>query len=154
MSTPRICTKNIKLVLSALRKLDYNVIICLHIVCSKAKGRILKRVFLEYKACQIFRKNEHFLLPDMHLRFAPLLYFRRYVYLWSIFGECRGTVLVIVNLLFKPDFSIHPEKSQFIPVQGIEYLEFVVNLITTKISLQKTKHGTKSLTEAILKIQS
>ena len=137
MSPPRICTKNIKLVLSALRKLDYNVMICLHNVCNKAKGRMLKREFLQYKARQIFRKNEHFLPLDMHLRFAPLLYYQRYVYLWSIFGECRGTVLAIVNLLFKLDFSIHPEKSQFISVQGIEYIGFVVNLITAKISFQK-----------------
>ena len=81
MSPPRICTKNIKLVLSALRKLDYNVMICLHNVSNKAKGRILKREFLQYKARQIFRKNEHFLPLDMHLRFAPLLYYQRYVYL-------------------------------------------------------------------------
>ena len=35
-------------------------------VGNKAKGRISKRVFQENKARQIFRKNEHFLPPDMH----------------------------------------------------------------------------------------
>ena len=55
------------------------------------------------------------------------------------FAECRDAVLATVNLLLKLGFSIHPEKSQPIPVQKIEYLGFLIDSIKMKISLTKTK---------------
>ena len=41
------------------------------------------------------------------------------------FTECRGAVLATVNLLLKLGFSIHPEKSQLIPVQ-IDYVKMKI----------------------------
>ena len=38
----------------------------LKLVGNKAKWQISKRLLQENKACQIFRKNEHFLPPDIH----------------------------------------------------------------------------------------
>ena len=49
------------------------------------------------------------------------------------FTECRDAVLATVNLLLKLGFSIHPEKSQLIPVQKIEYLGFLIDCVKIKI---------------------
>ena len=49
------------------------------------------------------------------------------------FIECRDAVLATVNLLLKLGFSIHPEKSQLIPVQKIEYLGFLIDCVKIKI---------------------
>ena len=38
------------------------------------------------------------------------------------FEECKDAVIDPCDLLIKLGFSIHPGKSQFIPVQKIEYL--------------------------------
>ena len=43
---------------------NYNASFRSKFVGNKAKGGILKRVFQENKARQIFQKNEHFLPPD------------------------------------------------------------------------------------------
>ena len=68
------------------------------------------------------------------------------------FDECSKAVLETVKLLTELGFSIHPEKSQFIPVQEIEYLGFVINSKTMKISLTKEKQdGIQNLIEEILK---
>ena len=40
------------------------------------------------------------------------------------FEECKDAVIDKCDLLIKLGFSIHPNKSQFIPVQKINYLEF------------------------------
>ena len=62
------------------------------------------------------------------------------------FAECRDAVLATVNLLLKLGFFIHPEKSQLIPVQKIEYLGFFINSVKMKMSLKKTKQdGLKCL---------
>ena len=53
--------------------------------------------------------------------------------------ECRDAVLATVNLLLKLGFSIHPEKSQLILVQKIEYLGFLFDSVKMKILLTKTK---------------
>ena len=55
------------------------------------------------------------------------------------FEECRDAVLATVNLLLKLGFSIHPQKSQLIPVQKIEYLGFLIDSVKMKISLAKLK---------------
>ena len=55
------------------------------------------------------------------------------------FAECRDAVLATANLLLKLGFSIHPEKSQLIPVQKIEYLGFLIDSVKMKISLTKIK---------------
>ena len=49
------------------------------------------------------------------------------------FTECRDAVLATVNLLLKLGFSIHPEKSQLIPVQKIEYLGLLIDYVKMKI---------------------
>ena len=39
------------------------------------------------------------------------------IFIWGdTFTECRDTVLATVNFLLKLGFSIHPKKSQLIPV--------------------------------------
>ena len=55
------------------------------------------------------------------------------------FEECRDAVLAAVNLLLKLGFSIHPQKSQLIPVQKTEYLGFLIDSAKMKISLAKLK---------------
>ena len=55
------------------------------------------------------------------------------------FAECRDVVLATVNLLLKLGFSMHPEKSQLIPVQKIEYLGFLIDSVKMKTSLTKIK---------------
>ena len=55
------------------------------------------------------------------------------------FAECRDAVLATANLLLKLGFSIHPEISQLIPVQKIEYLGFLIDSVKMKISLTKIK---------------
>ena len=44
------------------------------------------------------------------------------------FEECKGAVIDTCDLLMKLGFSIHPDKSQFIPVQKIEYLGFILHI--------------------------
>ena len=67
------------------------------------------------------------------------------------FAEYKDTVLATVNLLLKLGFSIHPEKSQVIPVQKIEYLGFLIEMkgkrkMKMKIPLTKAKQdGLKNL---------
>ena len=55
------------------------------------------------------------------------------------FTERRDAVLATVNSLLKLEFYIHPEKSQLIPVQKIEYLGFLIDSVKMKISLTKIK---------------
>ena len=67
------------------------------------------------------------------------------------FAECRDAVLATVNLLLKLGFSIHPEKSQLIPVQKIEYLGFLIDSVKMKTSLTKIKQDTlKNLIAEVL----
>ena len=42
------------------------------------------------------------------------------------FEECKDAVIDTCDLLIKLGFSIHPDKSKFIPVQKIEYLGFTL----------------------------
>ena len=49
------------------------------------------------------------------------------------FAECRDVVLATENLLLKLRFSIHPEKSQLIPVQKIKYFGFLIDSVKIKI---------------------
>ena len=43
------------------------------------------------------------------------------------FEECKDAVIDTCDLLIKLAFSIHPDKSKFIPVQKIEYLGFTLD---------------------------
>ena len=66
------------------------------------------------------------------------------------FEESRDAFLSTNNLLFKLGSSIHPKISQLIPVLETEYLKFVINSITIKIHLVKTKQdGIKNSIEEI-----
>ena len=46
------------------------------------------------------------------------------------FEECEKAVVASVELLTKLGFQIHPEKSRLLPVQGIEYLGFLIDSVT------------------------
>ena len=59
------------------------------------------------------------------------------------FEECKDAVIDTCDLLIKLGFSIHPDKSKFIPVQKIEYLGFTLDstslTVLTDIKQQKIK---------------
>ena len=60
------------------------------------------------------------------------------------FEECKDTVIDSCDLLIKLGFSIHPDKSQFIPIQKIDHLGFTLDstlmtLCLTDIKQQKIK---------------
>ena len=55
------------------------------------------------------------------------------------FEECKDAVIDSCDLLIKLGFSIHPDKSQFIPVQKIEYLGFTLDSTAMTVSLTDIK---------------
>ena len=55
------------------------------------------------------------------------------------FDECKDAVIYTCDLLIKSGFSIHPDKSQFIPVQKIEYLGFTLDSTPMVLSLTDIK---------------
>ena len=59
--------------------------------------------------------------------------------------DCIQNVLDTVNILHKLGFSVHPEKSVFIPTTRIEYLGFIIDSVDMTIELNM-KRKTKILT--------
>ena len=57
----------------------------------------------------------------------------------NTFEECKDAVIDSCDLLVKLAFSIHPDKSQFIPVQQIEYLGFTLDSTAVTVSLTDIK---------------
>ena len=57
----------------------------------------------------------------------------------NTFEECKDAVIDTCDLLLKLRFSIHPDKSQFIPVQKIEYLGFNLDFTSMTVSLTDVK---------------
>ena len=57
----------------------------------------------------------------------------------NTFEECKDAVIDTCDLLLKLRFSIHPDKSQFIPVQKIEYLGFNSDSTSMTVSLTDVK---------------
>ena len=55
------------------------------------------------------------------------------------FEECIDAVIDTCDLLIKSGLSIHPDKSQFIPVQKIEYLGFTLDSTSMTVSLTDIK---------------
>ena len=55
------------------------------------------------------------------------------------FEECKDAVIDTFDLLIKLQFSKHPDKSQFIPVQKMEYLGFTLDSISMTVSLTDVK---------------
>ena len=53
--------------------------------------------------------------------------------------ECKDAFIDSYDLLIKLGFSIHPDKSQFIPVQKIEYLGFTLDSTPMTMSLTDIK---------------
>ena len=51
----------------------------------------------------------------------------------------EDAVIDSCDLLIKLGFSIHPDKSQFIPVQKIEYLGFTLDSTAMTVSLTDIK---------------
>ena len=59
--------------------------------------------------------------------------------LGDAFEECKDAVIDTYGLLIKLGFSIHPDKSQFIPVQKIESLGFTLDSTSMTVSLTDIK---------------
>ena len=59
--------------------------------------------------------------------------------LGDTFEGCTYAVINTCDLLIKLGFSIHPDKSQFIPVQKIEYLEFTLDSTSMTVPLTDIK---------------
>ena len=57
----------------------------------------------------------------------------------NTFEECKDAVIDTCDLLLKLRFSIHPDKSQFIPVQKTEYLGFNLDSTSMTVSLTDVK---------------
>ena len=57
----------------------------------------------------------------------------------NTFEECKDAVIDTCDLLLKLRFSIRPDKSQFIPVQKIEYLGFNLDSTSMTVSLTDVK---------------
>ena len=57
----------------------------------------------------------------------------------NTFEDCKDAVIDTCDLLLKLRFSIHPDKSQFIPVQKIEYLGFNLDSTSMTVSLTDVK---------------
>ena len=55
------------------------------------------------------------------------------------FEECKDAVIDTCDLLIKLGFFIHPDKSQFISVQKIEYLGFTLDSTSMAVSLTDIK---------------
>ena len=55
------------------------------------------------------------------------------------FEECIDAVIDTCDLLIKSGLSIQPDKSQFIPVQKIEYLGFTLDSTSMTVSLTDIK---------------
>ena len=55
------------------------------------------------------------------------------------FEECKDAVIDTYDLLIKLGSSIHPDKSQFIPVQKTEYLGFTLDCTNTTVFLTGIK---------------
>ena len=66
--------------------------------------------------------------------------------------ECFENVLQTVETSRKAGFVIHPEKSQFIPVQVLEYLGFILN--TLNMTVRLTKEKVRALKQLIVEIIS
>ena len=65
--------------------------------------------------------------------------------------ECKDAVIDSYDLLIKLGFSIHPDKCQFIPVQKIEYLGFILDSTPMTVSLTDIKQQKiKTLFDEIL----
>ena len=66
--------------------------------------------------------------------------------------DCKAAVLCSVDIFSKLGFQVHPEKSQFIPKQEVEFLGFLINSksMTVKIT-EKKQQKIISLAENLLK---
>ena len=65
---------------------------------------------------------------------------------------CSNNVFSVVNLLDSLGFVVHPEKSQFIPSQKLEYLGFVIDSVNMTVTMtsRKKKQGIKELCMQLL----
>ena len=57
----------------------------------------------------------------------------------NTFEECEQAVIASVELLTKLGFQMHPEKSQLLPAQVIEYLGFFIDSVTMTVRLTALK---------------
>jgi hypothetical protein len=55
------------------------------------------------------------------------------------FAECMHTIVQTMKLLEHLGFVVHPDKSVFIPSQGLTFLGFIINSKTMTITLTKEK---------------
>ena len=64
------------------------------------------------------------------------------------FNKYKNAVLASVKLITNLEIFIHPEKSEFFPSEGIEFLGFLINSKKMIVSLSESQ---KNVIKAILK---
>ena len=64
-----------------------------------------------------------------------MIYLDDLFFLGDTFEECKDAVIGTCDLLIKLGFCIHPDKSQLIPVQKVEYLGFTLDSTSVTVSL-------------------
>ena len=71
------------------------------------------------------------------------------------FDACVSSVEQIITLLMSLGFVIHPEKSQLIPTQRLEFLGFIIDSTTMTVSLTaRKKKAFKKLLNQVISITS
>ena len=91
-------------------------------------------------ALRIFTKLMKPVLPFLSKKGHQVMnYLDDFFLVGDTFEEYKDTVIDTCNLLIKLGFSIHPDKSQFIPVQKVEYLGFTLDSTSMTVSLTDIK---------------
>ena len=121
----------------------------------KFQGRLFKFVALPNGLCSGPRKFTKLLKPPLavlrKLGIIVAAYIDDLFTTDNTFNECYLNVQTCVKLLDSLGFVIHPDKSQFLPSQEIEYLGFVINSKKMIIYLNKEKREKiKALCEEVL----
>ena len=95
-------------------------------------------------------------LAELSLDFVKIAaYIDDLITLACSFDICLKNVCKCVKLLGNLGFVVHPEISVFVPSQEIEYLGFIINLVTmiVRLTIEKKKKifdlCQKSITEGI-----
>ena len=72
-------------------------------------------------------------------RHQVMNYLNDFFLVGDTFKECKDAVIDTYDLLIKLEFSIHADKSKFIPVQKIDYLGFTLYSTTMTVFLTDIK---------------
>ena len=103
-------------------------------------------------ALRIFTKLMKPVLPFLNKKGHQVMnYLDDFFLVGDTFEKCKDPVIDTCDLLIKLGFSIHPDKSQFIPVQKVEYLGFTLDSTSMTVSLTDIKQQkTKTLIDETL----